>query len=139
LDKPRNGGQWTEARFSSFIKSLLRKGTQRWGPKNEVLKESRSDKGVYYCIGCSQNVPVTVKIGNKRVRNVFVDHIEPIISPEVGFTTWDDYIEKMFCEKDNLQVLCGTCHDIKTAKERSISTERAKQERLKKKEEQSDE
>jgi hypothetical protein len=132
MDKPRNNGQWTEARYTSFIKSLLRKGTQRWGPKNEVLKEARVDKGVYFCQGCQCNVPVTVKVGNKRVRNVFVDHKDPIIDPETGFTTWDEYIENMFCEKDNLQVLCGACHDFKTSEERKISTERAKQQKQQK-------
>lgn len=138
MNKPRNNGQWTEARFTSFIKSLLRKGTQRWGPKNTALQTSKVDRGVYRCNECEQHVPVTVKVGNKRVRNVFVDHVDPIIDPEVGFTTWDEYIEKMFCEVDNLQVLCGACHDIKSAEERKISTERARQQRLKKKEEQND-
>lgn len=138
MDKPRNGGQWTESRYASFIKSLLRKGTQRWGPKNEALKEGRVEKGVYYCQSCQQNVPVTVKVNGKRVRNVFVDHVDPIIDPEKGFTSWDDYIEKMFCEKENLQVLCGECHDIKTAQERKISTERARQEKLKQKENNND-
>lgn len=134
MDKPRNNGTWTEARYRSFIKGLLRKGTFKWGPKNEVLKEARVSKGVYYCNGCQQNVPVTIKTKGKRIRNVFVDHKEPIIDPAVGFSSWDDYIEKMFCEKDNLQVLCGACHDKKTAEERRISTERAKQEKKKDKE-----
>jgi hypothetical protein len=134
MDKPRNGGTWTQARFNSFIKSLLRKGTQRWGPKNECLKQARVEKGVYYCQGCQQNVPVTVKVGNKRLRNVFVDHRDPIIDPEVGFTTWDDFIESTFCEADNLQVLCGPCHDKKTAEERKTSTERARQQKIKEKE-----
>jgi 5-methylcytosine-specific restriction endonuclease McrA len=128
-DKPRNNGQWTEARFVSFIKSLLRKGTQRWGPKNAVLHEAKIDRGIYLCNECKQHVPVTVKIDNKRLRNVFVDHVSPIIDPEVGFTDWNEYVEKMFCEKDNLQVLCGDCHDKKTAAERRVSVERAKLER----------
>lgn len=133
MDKPRNGGLWTEARYNSFIKGLLRKGTTRWGPKNEVLKEARTEKGVYFCQGCQQNVPVTVKVGDKRLRNVFVDHKDPIVDPEVGFTSWDEYIDKMFCEKDNLQVLCGDCHDTKSALERKISTERARQQKQQKK------
>jgi len=110
----RNGGQWTEARFNSFIKSLLRGGTRRWGPKNEVLRNSRVLKGVYLCNGCKEQVPVTVKEGSKRVRNVFVDHVEPIVDPALGFTTWDDYIDRMFCEQSGLQVLCKACHDAKT-------------------------
>ena len=134
MDKPRNGGQWTEARYKSFIKSLLRKGTMRWGPKNEVLKEARVDKGVYHCALCEQNVPVTVKVNGKRIRNLAVDHIQSVVDPEIGFTTWDQYIERMFCEKDNLRVLCGDCHDKLTAEQRKISTERARQQKKQEKE-----
>jgi len=123
-NKPRNGGQWTESRFKSFITSLLRKGTMKWAPKNEVLKVSRTSKGIYLCAGCKEEVPVTVKVGGKRVRNVFVDHIEPIVDPTLGFTTWDDYIERMFCEAHNLQTLCKSCHDAKTAIERQKAKER---------------
>ena len=138
MKKTRNNQTWTEARFKSFIKSLLRKGTQRWGPKNEVKKEARVDRGVYQC-KCGINHPASVKVNGKRVNNIYIDHREPIIDPEVGFTTWDEYIEKMFCEKDNLQVMCLECHSIKTAEERKISTERARQEKLKQKENNNDE
>jgi 5-methylcytosine-specific restriction endonuclease McrA len=117
VSKPRNNGTWSEARFNSFIKSLLRKGTQRWGPKNLVLKEARTAKGVYLCAGCKEEVPVTVKKDGKRIRNVFVDHINPIVDPALGFTSWDDYIERMFCEESGLQVLCKSCHDAKSKEE----------------------
>lgn len=111
--KTRNNGQWSEARFQSFIKSLLRKGSQRWGPINSTKKAAWVERGKYLCAGCQQVVPLTV--GGKK--NVFVDHIEPII-PVTGFTTWDDCIERMFCEVENLQLLCSDCHSKKTAQER---------------------
>jgi hypothetical protein len=120
----RNDGRWTEARFNSFIKSLLRKGTMKWPPKTETLKNSRVAKGVYRCDGCKQDVPVTVKIDGKRVRNVFVDHIAPIVPPDLGFTTWGDYINNMFCDSSNLQTLCSACHTTKTMEERAIAKER---------------
>jgi hypothetical protein len=120
----RNDGRWTEARFNSFIKSLLRKGTMKWPPKTETLKNSRVEKGVYRCDGCKQDVPVTVKIDDKRVRNVFVDHVVPIVPPDLGFTTWDTYINNMFCDSSNLQTLCSACHTTKTMEERAIAKER---------------
>ena len=36
---------------------------------------------------------------------------------DTGFTTFDDYIERLFCEVDNLDVLCYDCHREKTDKE----------------------
>lgn len=47
-----------------------------------------------------------------------VDHIKPVVDPQEGFVSWDEFINRLFCEKDNLQALCKTCHKIKTAKEK---------------------
>lgn len=124
--KNRNGGQWTEARFNSFIKSLLRQGTRRWGPINEVKKDARIARGVYRCAECKEAVAPTTREGSKRVQNIFVDHIEPIIDPTKGFTTWDECIDRMFCEKENLQLLCKSCHDAKSKLEREIAANRRK-------------
>lgn len=123
-ERHRAGGIWTEARFRSFITSLLRRGTTRWAPRSNVMREARVDRGIYLCAGCDETVPVTVKIKGVRKKNVFVDHIDPVVDPAVGFTTWDEYVERMFCEADNLQVLCMSCHDVKTQKERDIAKQR---------------
>ena len=114
--KKRNNKQWTEARFNSFIKSLLRKGTMRWGPINSTKKSAWVERGKYLCAGCKKVVPLTVD----KSKNVFVDHVEPVVDPLVGFKDWDTYINRMFCEESNLQVLCKACHDKKTKKERDI-------------------
>jgi len=112
--KTRNGGQWSEARFNSFIKSALRKASMRWGPVNQVKKAAWVERGKYLCEVCGQVVPLT----KDKKKNVFVDHIDPIVPPEEGFTTWDKVIDRMFCEADNLQVLCGECHKKKSQQER---------------------
>ncbi len=122
--KTRCGGRWTEARFNSFIKSALRGASRKWAPIQDCQKEARVERGYYLCAGCKEKVPATIKEGRKRVKNIHVDHIVPIIDPNVGFTNWDDCIERMFCEKDNLQVLCKECHDVKCAEEREIEKQR---------------
>lgn len=127
--KTRCSGKWTEARYRSFITSCLRQGSRRWAPISEVQKEARVSRGVYLCAGCKEEVPATIKVGRKRQQNVFVDHVNPIVDPEVGFTTWDEYIERMFCEKDNLQLLCKSCHDIKSDEERAKAIIRRKEEK----------
>jgi 5-methylcytosine-specific restriction endonuclease McrA len=112
--KTRNSNTWTEAKFNGFIKSLLRKGTMRWGPINVVKKSAWVERGKYLCAGCDQVVPLTLN-GSK---NVFVDHVKPVVDPAVGFKDWDTYISRMFCEQENLQVLCKACHDVKSSEER---------------------
>lgn len=124
--KTRCSGQWTEAKFNSFIRNQLRSATRKWAPINDVKKEANVERGVYLCAGCKELVPPTTKQGRKRVQNIFVDHIDPIVDPTVGFEGFDVYIERMFCEKGNLQLLCGECHDKKSMEERRIAAETRK-------------
>lgn len=123
-EKTRCNGNWTEARFKSFITSILRSGSRKWAPKSTVKKKAWVKRGRYKCASCNKTVGVTKVINGKRVQNVFVDHIEPVVDPSVGFTSWDDYINRLFCEEDNLQVLCKACHDKKSYKEKLIAKER---------------
>lgn len=119
--KVRCNNQWTEARFHAFIRSQLRQGTRKWAPITQTLKDARVARGLYKCACCGEEVPPTYREGRKRVNNVFVDHIRPITNPETGFTTWDELINNMYCEMDNLQLLCKDCHDIKTNQEKEIA------------------
>lgn len=128
--KTRCGGRFTEARFNSFIKSLLRQGTRRWAPIADVKKKGRTRRGFYHCDGCQKEVPATIIVNGKRTNNAVVDHIFPVVPPETGFTTWDDVIERLFCEEEDLQLLCHDCHTTKSMEERAI----AKQRRAKEKE-----
>lgn len=130
-EKVRCNNQWTQARFNSFIKNNLRNATRKWQPISDCLKKARTRRGFYLCNGCKEEVPASAIIDGKRIKNIAVDHIDPIIDPAVGFTTWDECIDRMFCEQDNLQILCYTCHKEKSDKEKAI----AKQRRDKNKEE----
>lgn len=122
--KTRNGKQWTEARFNSFITSNLRRTTMRWAPIANCLKGARLSFGIYRCAQCKQEVPASIKVGGKRVKNVHVDHIIPAIDPDVGFVSWDSFINRLFCEADNLQVLCHECHMKKSDEEKAIAKAR---------------
>lgn len=112
--KLRNNGKWTEGRFRGFITSALRYASRKWPPKFEAIKQSytstrRGKSGRlakhFRCAGCG---------GEFVQKHIQVDHIEPIGKS----LSWDEYIEKLFCEAINLQVLCLKCHKIKTKKEK---------------------
>lgn len=112
----RNNGQWSEGRFRGFVTSALRAAVRRWPPKYEALKKAFVGSKInaksgrkakhFLCAGCDKEYVQA---------NVQVDHKIPIGSCK----TWDEFVEKLFCEADNLQVLCLKCHKIKTKKERS--------------------
>jgi hypothetical protein len=110
---------WTDGRLKSFITSVLRGGYRRYPAKYEVLKEASVGKKLnkttkrmaehFICNHCKKEYPG---------KEVNVDHIRPVVDPQVGFVSWDEFISRLFCDKSNLQVLCSDCHTVKTANER---------------------
>ena len=121
-ERKYNGGEWTEARFHGFVTSALRAASRRWPQKYECLADAFSGKKTnvhtgreakhYKCAQCHNEFTTT---------NIQVDHKQPIINPRVGFEGWDVYIDRLYCEKDNLQILCKPCHAIKTKQERETA------------------
>jgi 5-methylcytosine-specific restriction endonuclease McrA len=117
--KERNGGLWTGARFHSFIVSALRAAWRRWPPRYAALKEALVGRQVnaktgklamhYKCAACKKLFVAA---------DVQVDHIEPVVDPKVGFITWEIFMDRLFCEMKNLQVLCKPCHKLKTDQEK---------------------
>ena len=129
----KNNGTWTQAKFNSFIKNNLRSATRKWAPIYKCTKNANVSRGVYKCAGCLEEVPPTIidPETNKRVKYIFVDHIVPIVDPAVGFTSWDSVIERMFCDSDNLQILCLPCHKAKSQEEIDIAKARRAAHKLK--------
>jgi|SRR6266404_8178715 len=108
-----NNGNWTEARFHSFVKGALRAASNRWPPKYGVKKAAWVRRGVYMCAGYKHEPHEAV------AKDVHVDHIFPVVDPKAGFISWDELIKRMFVEVEELQVLCTECHKSKTADERA--------------------
>ena len=117
-ERTRCNGTWTEAQFRSFIKNQLRHATLKWAPIQVCMKEATTRRGWKMCACCQQEVQVSIidQATGKRVKNIFCDHIDPIV-PVSGWESWDSCIDKMFCELDNLQALCGKCHKEKSLEE----------------------
>jgi len=90
---------------NTFVKGLLRRGSFHWKPRNEALKLARVERGKYKCAMCEE------LFGPREIQ---LDHIHPVIDPRKGFTTWDDYIERLYPYEEGWQTLCISCHDNKT-------------------------
>lgn len=56
----------------------------------------------------------------KNRYKIQIDHIDPIIKLEHWEWNWHEYIERLFCDIDNLQAICSACHSPKTKKETQI-------------------
>ena len=114
---------WSDAKWRSWVVSLLRRGTMKFPPRNEALRAAKTEKKInektgriaqhYQCAGCLQEFPA---------KGVVADHILPVVDTVRGFVDWNTYIERMFCPVENLQILCNngenSCHHKKTKQER---------------------
>ena len=108
------GGTWTKAQYFSFIRGALRQAAKRYPVKYKVLDSVKTPvKGErhrfeYQCAACDGMF--------KRV-DVEVDHITPAGSLK-DYDDLPSFVRLLFCEEDNLQVLCKPCHKEKTNRER---------------------
>ena len=106
--------EWTIGRRNSFITSVIRRGFTRWPPKFEVLKNAKQGKKINESTGrLAEHYQCNVCKGSFAGKDVEVDHINPIV-PVSGFISWDSFIDNLFCELSNLQVICKTCHAKKS-------------------------
>lgn len=97
--------------LKAFIIATLRIASFRWKPRQEAKSAARVQRGIYMCAMCSSEIkPDEIKI----------DHVNPVIPIDTGFTTWDSYIERMFCKSSDFQILCTVCHDAKTFMEKEM-------------------
>ena len=119
--------EWTPARKKAFVVSVLRSGTRRWPPKFLTLEEAKTSKKInpksgrlaqfFRCNICKEEFPA---------KEIQVDHIVPAVDPTTGFTTWDSFVENLYCDKDNLQAACVSCHSAKTKKEKDAKPRKTK-------------
>jgi hypothetical protein len=75
---------------------------------------------VYRCEACQQYFLdkdyYLYKNGKRKKRTTMcIDHVDPVVDPTVGRTSWDAYIERMFFGA--FQLLCRACHHNKSAEE----------------------
>lgn len=114
--KNKAGNTWTTARYFSFIRSALRRAWTKYPVRYQVMDDAKSPykgrdkrtKWVYKCAECEKLYKST---------EVQVDHIKPAGTLR-GYDDLPSFVSTLFCEKDNLQVLCKECHAEKTKEER---------------------
>jgi 5-methylcytosine-specific restriction endonuclease McrA len=114
--KTRNSGTMSESAFWSFIRSALRQKSRWWKPIAECKAKAKRpytgplkrQKFEYQCNQCKGWYP------EKKIN---VDHICPAGSLNSA-QDLPGFIERLFCEIDNLQVLCISCHDIKSKEDK---------------------
>lgn len=94
-----------DERIKEHVFQALRRSSYKWAPRAEVLRAARVERGKYRCAVCGE-------IYQKK--EIYLDHVKPVIDPGDGFRGWNTLIDRMFPEHAGWQVLCKTDHDTKT-------------------------
>jgi 5-methylcytosine-specific restriction endonuclease McrA len=112
LPKTRNDGTMTDFDFWQFIRNALRRKSMHWKPiakakllaRRSYIGDNKRQKYEYQCNICKNFYKGT---------QIYVDHIIPVGSLTNSYDL-PHFVETLFCETDNLQVLCKDCHDAKS-------------------------
>jgi 5-methylcytosine-specific restriction endonuclease McrA len=108
----------TDSQYWSAIRSALRTGMRFWKPKLNVMNkakrkyegENKRQKFAYECASCK---------GCFKAQDVQVDHITPA-GTLLAYSDLPQFVERLYCGEDGLQVLCSECHRKKSNEERKI-------------------
>lgn len=108
------GGTWTESGYWGFIRGALRRAFSRYPVKYHVHNAAKRTvvgqrhKYEYQCAVCTDWF---------KAKEVEVDHIKPCGSLK-DYSDLPSFVATLFCEEDNLRVICKPCHKIKTKEDR---------------------
>ena len=154
------GKPWTAAFFRSQMRGAWRRIWFRWGGRNLALQRARVEvyspkksgngdkRSVWYkCAACGtlgkpMHTPkqtAAVKAAKKAglghppliPLKVAVDHKEALVPTDGTVLSWDQYLFRLFCGPEDLQVLCSVCHKEKSKAENSERRQNVKERKTK--------
>jgi hypothetical protein len=94
---------------SPEVIEMMKENTRLVPLYNKDGARAKVDAREHLCAQCKQ-----WKRSSKKSGKVSIDHIEPVVDPNVGFVDMNTYFARMWVAKDKLQKLCGDCHRVKT-------------------------
>jgi hypothetical protein len=99
----------------------MRRLSLRYPPR---IRAANRTKETYYITAKNGNQVKRVKFtceqcGKKdlKAKEKQLDHINPVVDVKEGFTTYEEYFDRLLCEESNWATLCLDCHAKKTLKE----------------------
>lgn len=83
----------------SALRNLWLKSSNRY----EAIKKARIKPAIYLCSNCKKEF---------KIDQIRIHHKNPIDK----FNDWNEFIEKLFCNSNELECLCSKCHLLKHKK-----------------------
>ncbi len=91
-----------------FSRNTLRRFWKRTPMAQMAKQKARVAIGRFRCAACE---------GIFKEKETQIDHILPVVNISTGFVSLDDFANRLFCDESNLQILCLSCHKLKTKNE----------------------
>ena len=102
------------------IKKHLRRISIQRKEYSKAKNRSKVDKATFACESCGQKLyDGSSQKSFESLKETYPDiiwekpemnHINPVIEPQKGFSTWDEYLDRLFCGPEDLELLCKSCH-----------------------------
>lgn len=121
----RNGGTMTEAQYLAWVRSALRSKWLRWPPRAAAIVAARR---MYRGPNKLQKYEVQCAICTKwfKQKEIEVDHYPHDAGSILSVDDIGQFVNRLYCETDNLRVLCKPCHKCYTlSQSKGISMEEA--------------
>ncbi len=114
----RCGGTMSESQFLAWVRSALRSKSLRWPPRAEAIKFARRP---YVGPNKLQKWEVLCALCGTwhKIKDTDVDHHPKSAGSILSIDDLGEFINNLYCEVDNLRILCKDCHGIHTLAERS--------------------
>jgi 5-methylcytosine-specific restriction endonuclease McrA len=95
----------------TFAKGALRRASLMWPEISECRRLARRGPNSYECAMCH---------GLFKSKECDVDHRQPVVDIIEGYQGLEVFAERLFCDVENLDLLCKNCHDSKSQMEVSM-------------------
>ena len=120
-----------DSKKKSFAIATLRRGSLRWRPRNEAKTKARTERKINESTGrLSWHSKCNICGVEKADGIMELDHIIPCVSSK-GWTNFNDFIEILYSDIDNFQVICDQCHYIKSLAEGQVRKKKRKKSKKK--------
>lgn len=91
----------------AFAKAALRRASVYWYALKEAMDSAKVSRGIWKCAHCNEHF---------KKHEVQRDHIQPVVSVNADkVNDMNSYVETLFCDPSNIQILCKPCHALKTS------------------------
>ena len=127
--RPEGSGDGSKSSYEAWKRSAIRGALRQAWKLSPQLKEIYKLNRIEYTKGGRNRVDYACAICGLHFsqKDTQVDHIDPVGSTPGSrmaepWLTWDMFIDRMFCDLDNLRIVCKPCHVRLTKESRNAKT-----------------